>query len=62
MRPHSGARRFKQSTKYPHQRSEGLRGRRGTFAEAAARQGLPETLEDPSAADRVALLILSKEV
>jgi hypothetical protein len=35
---------------------------RRLFAEAAARQGLPETLEDPSAADRVALLILSKEV
>lgn len=31
------------------------------FEEAAARQGLPAQLEDPAAADRVALLILAQE-
>lgn len=31
------------------------------FAEAAARQGLPAQLEDPVAADRVALLLLKED-
>ena len=32
MRPISGIKKFKLVTKYPHQRSEGLRGKRGTVA------------------------------